>query len=191
MRNKNGVTKNSLLCLSCLSVYTEPIAFLACFFSFLFNLIILLYIYIHIHIYVYVSNILLWNLVAFRTRIRNGCSWDWTPRPESPRAVEKLLCSLCLLYLSSHMISQNGEKRVILNFDSLSSFSTILKGGAVFLNSSQLSLPVHQSSCCIWFSSPGVWRWRGCAFLRRRDEACGPFWSGLGNGNRTKCYKGT
>lgn len=38
------------------------------------------------------------NLVAFRTRIRNGYSWDWTPRPKSPTAVGKLLCSLCLLY---------------------------------------------------------------------------------------------
>ena len=68
MRNKKGVAKNSLLCcLSCLSVYTEPTAFLDWFFSFLFNLII--------HIYTYISPIFHYeNLVAFRTRIRNGYS---------------------------------------------------------------------------------------------------------------------
>jgi len=44
----------------------------------------------------------------------------------------KSCCVHCASSIFSfHLISQNVEKRVILNFDSLSSFSTILKGGAV------------------------------------------------------------
>lgn len=44
----------------------------------------------------------------------------------------KSCCVHCASSIFSfHIISQNVEKRVILNFDSLSSFSTILKGGAV------------------------------------------------------------
>ena len=33
--------------------------------------------------------------------------------------------------ISCHIISQNVDKRIIFNFDSLSSFSTVLKGGAI------------------------------------------------------------